>query len=942
MKHNPYTQEARRGRGMRQLTLIAALALAAPWAAAADSKAALYYEDALVRYEKKDLAGAILQLKNALKQDNKLLPVHVLLGKALLASGQPGAAEAAFDEALKLGVNRSELIVPLARTLIAQGKLQQATDPQRFTTAGLTPSVQSQLLLVKAGAYGDLGDLRSAMKAVEDARALDPTAPDGWLAEVPLRIRARQFKEALAAVEKARALDPQSAAVQHQAASILHVQGDLLGALAAYDKALAAAPAFTDARVARAGILVDLKRNEEAAKDVAELLQATPLEPRGWYLSSVLAAREGKQQSVRASLKKITDLLDPVPLQFIRFRPQMLLLNGQAHYGLGEREKAKPYFEGFQALQPGSPVAKVLANILMAEGNHDRAAEALEQYLRIAPNDPQAMALLASAYMAKGRNARAAELMQRALRTNDAAELYAAYGMSLLGTGQTVDALAQLETAYKKDPGQTQAAFALVGLYLRSGQTAKALAVTQALVTRQPANPSFQNLKGQAKAQAGDLPGARAAFEQAFKLDPTLLQAHLNLARLEVGANNLPQAQGLLSGVLKTDELNTEAMYEMAVLAQRVGKPEEALRWLQRAYDLAGVKDLRSSLALVDLHMRAGRKADALKVAQQLAGNAPESLPVLLALVRAQLALGDTAGAKTTLSTVTRVAPYEASVQVEIALLQLANDNVPGAAYNLDKALTAKPDFFAAQVLMADVEMRQGEMGKAEARAQQIVKRAPKLAVGSGLLGDVALARKQPAQALEYYRKAFQIEPSPETVSRLFRAQAGQDIRPALQLAEQWLKGHANDTVVRRMLAQAHVRTGHMAAARAEYERLREQLPKDAGVMNDLANVLLQLKDPQALPMAEQALAADPNNVAALDTTGWAAYSVGRFDRAVQLLRDARLRNPESAEVRYHLAAALVKAGRHAEAREELQAALRGKGGFEGREDAEKLFVSLK
>lgn len=33
---------------------------------AADDKASKYYEDALVRYETKDLAGAIIQLKNDL------------------------------------------------------------------------------------------------------------------------------------------------------------------------------------------------------------------------------------------------------------------------------------------------------------------------------------------------------------------------------------------------------------------------------------------------------------------------------------------------------------------------------------------------------------------------------------------------------------------------------------------------------------------------------------------------------------------------------------------------------------------------------------------------------------------------------------------------------------------------------------------------------------
>ncbi len=218
----------------------------------------------------------------------------------------------------------------------------------------------------------------------------------------------------------------------------------------------------------------------------------------------------------------------------------------------------------------------------------------------------------------------------------------------------------------------------------------------------------------------------------------------------------------------------------------------------------------------------------------------------------------------------------------------------------------------------------------------------PKLPIGYSLIGDVATARGQPGPAIEAYRKAFQVQPSADTMGRLFQALAGQDRKAAVQLASQWIKSHPDDLPARKMLAEAYVRTGNMAAARQEYEHLRALAPKDAGVLNNLANVLLRLNDPQALAVAEQALALAPNDYVTIDTTGWAAYHAGKLDRAVQLLRDARLRSPESGEVRYHLAAALVKIGRKDEARDELAAALRGSSGFDGREDAEALLRTLK
>jgi cellulose synthase operon protein C len=928
------------------LVLAASAALlvltAPPVAAAVDSKAEHFYEDALTRYDKHDYSGAIIQLKNALQRDKTQLAVQVLLGKALFANGDVAAAEVALNESLRLGVNRAEVVVLLARSIADQGRQQEVVDPQRFPLAGLPARVQAQLLLVKAAAYSDLGNANASLKAVEDARAVNPQSIDSWLAEVPIRIRRGQWTEALAAADKAVAMDPSSADAHYQRGSVLHVQGNLVAALTSYDKAIAADPAHVDARVARAGIDLDLKRYDAAAKDVATLLDKTPDEPRGWYLSALLAEHAGRPAEMKAALARITALLDPVPIEYIRFRPQILLLNGEAHYGLGEREKAKPFFEYFQQVQPGSPVSKLLASIYLAEGNNDRAIDTLDRYVRAAPKDTQALTLLASARMAKGQDAVAASLMQEALRSNDAPELRTAYGLSLIGTGQTANAQAQLEAAYKADPGQTQAAVALVGLYLRSNQSAKALAVAKALVARQPANPGIQNLLGMAKARNRDVAGARAAFEQAIKLNPALLPASLNLARLEMNAGNLDRAQSILDGVLKAHDRDTEAMREQAALAERRNQPVETLRWLQKAYDTGGATDVRSGLALVDLQLRRGRRDEALKVALQVSAAVPDDLRVLLALARAELANADFVNAKATLTNATTLANYEAPVQVEIALLQLAAHNLPGAAYCLDKALSSSPEYLPAQVLMSEVEWRQGDFAKAESRAQQIIKRVPKLAIGYSLIGDVSTARGQPGPAVEAYRKAFQVQPSADTMGRLFQALAGQDLKTAVQLARQWIQSHPDDVPARKMLAEAYVRTGNMAAARQEYEHLRALAPKDAGVLNNLANVLLRLNDAQALPVAEQALALAPDDYVTIDTTGWAAYHAGKLDRAVQLLRDARLRSPESGEVRYHLAAALVKIGRKDEARDELTAALRGNSGFDGRDDAQALLRTLK
>ena len=321
-------------------------------------------------------------------------------------------------------------------------------------------------------------------------------------------------------------------------------------------------------------------------------------------------------------------------------------------------------------------------------------------------------------------------------------------------------------------------------------------------------------------------------------------------------------------------------------------------------------------------HLRLGHALPALEAAKRVAAKAPEEMAVLLALARAQLAGRDPAGARGTLANARRQAAFDPARQVEIALLQLAAQDVAGAAYSLEKALS-NGEFLPADALMAEVALRQGDTAQAERRARQIVQRHPRRAVGHSLLGDVAMARAQPAAALDAYRQAHRAEPSTDTLLRLFRTMATQgDTAGAVRLAGQWTQAHPQDVAARKALADGQARSADWRAARASYEAVLKTAPDDAEALNNLANVLLRLNDPAAVQVAERALARSPGDATLIDTLGWASHLAGQSGRSVQLLRDARLRQPDNADIRHHLAAALAAAGRRGEARDELVAAL--------------------
>ncbi|KQV49395.1 hypothetical protein ASC95_17495 [Pelomonas sp. Root1217] len=923
--------------------LLAALLIAgAPTALAQDAaKASRFYEDALQRYEKRDIPGAILQLKNALQADKSQLSVHVLLGKALLADSQPAAAEFELGEAIRMGVNRAEVAVALVMALNAQGKQSQALEDPRLQPAGLPPGIQQQLMLERALAQSDMGDTKAALASVLDARALNTSDVNSWIAEVPLRVRGRQFNEAHAAADQALKLAPDNAEALYQKASIFHANGQVAPALAGYERALKAQPKHAESHLGRAGLLIDLNRDADALAEVNELQTIKPNDPRGAYLRAVLAERANDAPTARAALKRITDLLDPVPIEYIRYRTQLLMLNGLAHYSLGELEKSKPFLELASRQQPGSPLVKLLAQVALKEPNVNRAVELLDAYVKARPGDGQALLMLASAHMSQGRHSRAVALMQDAIKAKDSPEYRTALGLSLLQSGKATPAADELAKAYKSDPKQTYAGLALVTLYLREGQAPKALAVADTLARANPNNATVLMVQAYAKTQAGDYPGGRSGYEKALKLDPQLMEARLGLVRIDTVTGNFEAANKRLREVLKNDERNTNVLFELALLNELWGKDDEALKWLESAAEASSARETRANFALVAWHLRKGQPARAVDAAKSLLAKLPEDVEALQAYASAQAANGDAAGAKTTLTNAARRAAFDAPRLLEVARQQVGIKDYTGAAYSLDKALSGNPDYLPAQAMLASIELTQGDAAKSEQRAKQVVQAAPKSALGYNLLAEVATYRGQATAAIDALRKAHDIEKSQASLVRLMRAVGNQSgPRAAVELGDAWLKRNPSDLAVRNAVAVQHLHARDFAAARKQYEAILKQRPNHAETLNNLANVLMESKDPGALEMAERAYKVDIRNPMLMDTAGWANHLAGKPDRALQLLRDARLRAPDNPDIRYHLAAVLAKAGRSGEAREELRAALRTVS-FASAEDAKKLLATL-
>lgn len=700
-------------RGIAVVMVCLGLVVSTPHVFADAKVGARYYEDGLTRFEQSDVAGAIIQLRNALQEDGEMLAARLLLARAYLRQGSLGPAEIAFDEALRLGADRSEVAIPLARIYLVSGRPQMVID--KIPADGLPEAVLAEVLIMRATAYATLGQAEASEQTFAAAREVDSRSALPLVHEVPVLLTAGRADVAQLRAARALELEPDNASAWNALASVAHAGGDLAAALNGYDKALAIEPDYVDVRVARAGLLLDTGREEDARQDLAHLHSRGLDDPRASYLRALLAMRSGDRAAANVLLEQVTHFIDAVKPDWLLGREQLLMLGALSHQALGQGRKARPYLEILSERYPRNLGARrMLASFLIDEGELLQARPLIEDILRGDPQDVESLLLMGRIFLAQKRNPQALAYFDRALAAGSDEDVRtqttAGYGQLFAGEGGR--AMASLERAFAAGAVDPALVTTLATLYLRHGETAKAVAVAQSLADREPDSAFAHNLLGVVHAAGGGLEAAHVAYAQALQLDPTLQAARLNLARIDAALGNVAAARAALETLIARDRRDADAMYELGLLEFDAGRRADGITWLEKAFDERPPTP-RTGLTLVDAHLANGDAAKALEVARTLVGRHSSTLDTLSALARVQLASNDQGAARQSLREMSRLAELDSPWQIRIGYMQLDAGLFAEAAYSAHKILSVREKDPMALVLSAKAALAQGNVDRA-------------------------------------------------------------------------------------------------------------------------------------------------------------------------------------------------------------------------------------
>lgn len=927
-----------RTKAMGMAVLLAVAALLAGCGAQSPDQMLAAAKEALTKREYK--AAAIL-IKNALQKQPESPEARFLLGQALMEAGDSANAELELRKARELRYSAEEVDPLLLRIYLATDRwakvIEEAPNVRAFS-----PTAKANVLTYVGAAHFSLGNNKAAEKAIIDALAIQPDNRLATLAKARFTAYGSDYAAALKLVDQVLSKEPTDL-------EALRLKGDLFLALDQFDaaigmyrKAIEVRPDFLGAHaslvftmltrpdlVAGSADFAEVEKQFEAMKKVA------PTHPQTLSLQAQIEFQKKDFKAARESAQKL--------MQVTGNSPRAMQMAGAVEFALGSLTQAEALLgKSLQAAPDSIATRRWLAMTYLNSGQAARAVATLEPAIAALDKNAEMLALLGNGYMLVGDYKRAEDVLRKAsrLQPEDPAKR-TALAVARLNKGESNAAFAELEEISVSDKG-TSADLALIANFIRLGDFAKTIKAIDGLEKKLPNSPMVANLRGDILLRMQDRASARKSFERAIAITPSFYPAAASLAEIDLAENKVESAANRFAQIIAADPKNVRALLALSVIKVRLKAPGAEITDLITKALAADRGDSGPRVALVDYYLSVSDVKKAVEAGQEALSTMPDRPEIHLAVGKAQVAAGELNQALVTYNKLSALLPNQAAPYIKMAEVQVASKDFSAAAASMRKALDVAPNLVPAQKILVGIELAAGKVQAALAVARTVQKQRPTEAIGYLLEGDIQVQLKSWDDAAAAFRAGLSNGASNELATRLHQSLIfGGKKAEAEKFALNWIKDHPKESDFRIYLGEAASGRGEYAVADAEYRAALAVRPDNANLLNNLAWVAAQLKQPEALAYAEKANQLAPKQPAYMDTLGMLLADKGEMGRALELLAEASRAAPQVAEIRLNYARLLVKAGKKPEARVELELLAKLGDKFRGQPEVAKLMKEL-
>jgi tetratricopeptide (TPR) repeat protein len=579
-------------------------------------------------------------------KDNEVLdPTRsVLRGRALLALGRYGDAQAQFETVLARDATSAPAMLGIAQALAGGGQLDAALGRLKPLVSTQAPATDARLLQARLFlARGQYADAERALTAARSLAGVAATLPqqvsfvlgmaDSQLAQgkldaaakssaelsrlasgsLPARLTAArvalargQYVDGVAELQRVVSAVPDLVQARMLLGAAHFAQGNYMQASAQLEQVVQQAPDNIEARKLLARVELQMDRPDAALRTLSPALENAAGDSQLYTLAGEANVRSGDtdraldvlERNVKAHPESVEAKLDLATayLQARRYDAVVPLVRDLAPQEGSVRREAL-LLTALTATQGTLVARRELDNLLKQQPDRvdlrylaaayfgtqrefDRAKSEIQTVLAKRPNDTRALVILAKTEFANGRRQPAEEALQAALKT---------------------------------DPKSGAVRLMLAQLYLAGADIARARSSLDAAIAAAPGKADVVHSSGLILLDAGLLDEALARFRRATDLEPTNAVYWLSAARAQSALNQPAAARESVNKALTLKPGWVAAESMLVMLDLRSGGPDAALA---RASALRESRpgDPSAIILLGDIHMYAHHYDEAAKV----------------------------------------------------------------------------------------------------------------------------------------------------------------------------------------------------------------------------------------------------------------------------------------------------------------------------------------
>ena len=443
---------------------------------------------------------------------------------------------------------------------------------------------------------------------------------------------------------------------------------------------------------------------------------------------------------------------------------QAHLTAGDFYGSIAHWDQARQQYEQGIGAAPDQAVLfqKKIVNLLVIQGNKDQAAPLVDEILKKAPQDEDALRVRAGLRLDSGQAeaVRAAVEDYKSLvqRHNNDPQLHYYLGQARQRNGELALAKAEFREAIRLQNNYVAPHVGLIEIAFAEHKLDDAVRLADQLISRQPQNTQARLLKALVLREAHKYADARAELQHILQIAPKERTAYLQLGLLEIEQKDYLKAEAAFK---KLQDLGSDASatYGFAVMYSVRGQLDKANQILKKELEKFPKNLLLHQLAAA-IAIQAQDYDRAIGEYRILLALSPSDKTSYFRLAEALHLKGDTNGYISTLEQAQKLFPRDLMPTLALAGALEVLGRRDAAILQYRHAMELQPDDprVLNNLAYAMVETN-GNLDEALRLAQRAVQRVPEQAVFVDTLGWIYVKRNMTASAVQVLDSVVKKQP---------------------------------------------------------------------------------------------------------------------------------------------------------------------------------------